>query len=228
MWAIASFALALIFWPRVSSEERSAAERAYAAAEAEWQAVLGRWKREASKEAFTTKVKELENARAQLIDMPNERQRRMAILEADRENAQRRRYLDRFRVDRASINKIGPGRTAMLASYGIETANDIDAYKIRHIPGFGDVLTSELVAWHRRHENNFRFNPNEPVDRRDIEALDRELATKRQTLETSLRQGPSTLIRMSQEISAARPRLMPLLEKTWDAFKIAEAQRNAL
>jgi len=228
LWTIASYILAIIVWPWVSSEKRSTAERAYAAANAEWQAVLGRWRREASREAFTTKVKDLESARAQLTDIPNERRRRMEMLEADRENVQRRRYLDRFRIDRASINKIGAGRTAMLASYGIETANDIDAYKIKQIPGFGDVLTSELVSWRIRHVNNFRFNPNEPVDRRDIEALDRELATKRQTLEILLRQGPGTLIRMSQEINSARPRLMPLLEKAWDNFKVAEARRRAL
>lgn len=144
LWVLALFVLAIIVWPRVSDEKRSAAERAYTVADAEWQAVLGRWKREASQEAFKTKVKDLESARAQLTDIPNERRRRMEMLEADRENVQRRRYLDRFRIDRAGINKIGPSRTAMLASYGIETANDIDAYKIRQIPGFGDVLTSEL------------------------------------------------------------------------------------
>jgi len=80
----------------------------------------------------------------------------------------------------------------MLASYGIETANDIDGSKIRQIPGFGAVLTSALVAWRKEHEKNFRFNPNEHVDRRDIEAFDRGLEAKRQTLQTALRQGPAT------------------------------------
>jgi DNA-binding helix-hairpin-helix protein with protein kinase domain len=228
MWALASYVLALLIWPWVSSEKRSAAERAYAAANTEWQAVLGRWKREASQEAFTTKLKDLESARAQLMDMSNERRRRMAMLEADREKLQRQRYLDRFRIDLANIPRIGPSRTSMLASYGIETANDIDGNKIKQIPGFGEVLTSELVAWRKEHEKNFRFNPNEPVNRRDIEALDRELEAKRQTLQTALRQGPAALMRLSQEISTARPRLMPLLEKAWETLKVAETQRKAL
>lgn len=228
MWTFASYVLALLIWPWVSSEKRSAAERAYAEANAKWQAVLARWMSEASQEAFTTKLKDLESAHAQLMDMPNERRRRMAMLEANREKLQQQRYLDRFRIGWAQIPGIGQSRTSMLASYGIETANDIDGNKIKQIPGFGEVLTSALVAWRKEHEKNFRFNPNEHVDRRDIEAVDRGLEAKRQTLQTALRQGPATLMRLNQEIIAARPRLMPLVEKAWDNLKVAEAQRKAL
>jgi outer membrane protein OmpA-like peptidoglycan-associated protein len=72
-------------------------------------------------------LKELESARAQLMDMPNERRRRMAMLEADRENVQRKRYLDRFRIGRAQIPGIGPSRTSMLASYGIGQLEELSA-----------------------------------------------------------------------------------------------------
>jgi DNA-binding helix-hairpin-helix protein with protein kinase domain len=116
----------------------------------------------------------------------------------------------------------------MLASYGIETAADVDGDKILKIPGFGPALTGELVQWRRAHERNFRFNPSEPVERRDVDAIDRELETRRQTLLSALRQGPDTLRRLSQEITAARPRLMPSLESAWTALKIAEARRDAL
>ena len=116
----------------------------------------------------------------------------------------------------------------MLASYGIETAADIDYGKIIQMPGFGEVLTSELVKWRQGHERNFRFNPNEPVDQRDIHAVDRELAARRQILLTTLRQGPDTLRRLSQEISAARSRLIPLLERTWNSHKIAQVRRDAM
>ncbi len=212
----------------LKGSKRSAAERTYSATHAEWQNALGRWQREASRNAFSEKLKSLENSRTELIDLPHERRRRMAKLEAQRESEQRQRYLDRFRIERAGIRGIGPGRTSMLASYGIETAADIAGQKITQIPGFGEALTSDLVQWRRGHERNFRFNPNQPVDPRDISALDRELEARRQSLFTMLRQGPDTLRRLSQEISAARSRLMPILEKTWSPYKIAEARRNAL
>ena len=116
----------------------------------------------------------------------------------------------------------------MLASYGIETAADIERSKIMQIPGFGATLTSELVRWRQGHERNFRFNPSEPVNWRDIDAIDRELEARRQNLLSTLQQGPDVLQRLSQEIKAARPRLMPTLEKAWSVLKIAEARRNAL
>jgi DNA-binding helix-hairpin-helix protein with protein kinase domain len=152
----------------------------------------------------------------------------MAKLEGEREMRQRQRYLDRFRIDRARIRGIGSGRTAMLASYGIETAADIAASAIMQIPGFGESLTSELMQWRRGHERNFRFNPNEPVDRRDLEAMERALETRKKDLITILQQGPIMLQQIRQETVAARPRLMPILGEAWTALKIAEARRKAL
>lgn len=228
LWAMASYGLAVAVWPRVSAENLAVAEGAYSAAKAEWESVLGRWKREALLDVFKEKVNSLDKARAELADMPNKRQCGIAKLESERESRQRQRYLDRFRIDRAEIHGIGAGRTSMLASYGIETAADIKKSKIMQIPGFGEALTSELVEWRKKHERNFRFNPNEPVDRHEIDVMDRELESQRQNLLSTLRQGSDSLRRLSQEIGAARTRLMPLLEKTWTGLKIAEAKRDAL
>jgi DNA-binding helix-hairpin-helix protein with protein kinase domain len=223
-----SYALAFAVWPRVSTEKRSEVGRALAAAKLEWDHALNRWRKGASQQAFAEKRKSLEQARAELADLPNERRRRLAKLEAERESRQRQRYLDRFRIDRAKIRGIGSGRTSMLASYGIETAADVDDSAILQIPGFGPMLTTELVRWRREHERNFRFNPAEPIDRRDVDAIDRDLEARRQSLLSALRQGPDALRWLSHEITAARPRLLPVLEQAWTALKIAEARRNAL
>jgi DNA-binding helix-hairpin-helix protein with protein kinase domain len=145
---LVSYGLAFAAWPRVSAAKRAAAERAYSAAKTEWEGALSRWKREASRHAFAEKLKALEEkVHAEMADLPNERRRRLAKLEAEREMRQRQRYLDRFRIDRAKIRRIGSGRVAMLASYGIETAADIEGAKIMRILGFGETLTSELVRW---------------------------------------------------------------------------------
>lgn len=228
IWAFVAYGVAYAVWPRVSAQQATEAERMYVTAKADWEAHLARWNREASRDAFTEKLKALGAARAELADLPNERRRRLAKLEAERELRQRQRYLDRFRIDLAKIRGIGPGRTAMLASYGIETALDVDRSKIMQIPGFGETLTSDLVGWRREHERNFRFNPSEPVDRHDVEAIDRNLEARRQKLVTDLRQGPDILRRLNQQITAARGQLLPTLEHSWTALKIAEAQRNSL
>lgn len=226
--SLISYGLVYAIWPRNPPEKKAAADRVCSAAEAEWQSVLTRWQREASRSGFALKMKNLEQAYAELVDLPNERQRRVRNLDANREMMQRQRYLDRFRIDRANIRGIGPSRTSMLASYGIETAADVDRRKIMKIPGFGISLTSEIVSWRKGHELNFRFNPNNPVDRRDVDALDRELDIRRQALLSGLREGPDLLRRLSQEICTARTRLMPMLEKSWTSLKVAKIQRAAL
>ncbi len=227
-WTLVSYVFAFTVWPRGSPEKRAEAERALSTAKAEWEGALRRWRQEASRNVFAERLKSLDKVRAGLADLPNERRRRLAKLEGEREERQRQRYLDRFRIDRVKIRGIGPGRTSMLASYGIETAADIDGPRILTIPGFGQALTFELVHWRWERERNFRFNPNESVDRRDIDAIDRDLELRRQGLLSDLRQGPDALRRIGQEISAAQPRLAPVLEKAWTALKIAEARRNAL
>jgi len=222
------YGLAVAVWPRVSAKERSDAHLAYTNASAEWQRAMLRWKQEASRTRFAESFKTFEVARAGFAGLPNERRQRFVHLEGQRESRQRHRYLDRFRIDRGNIHGIGPGRSSMLVSYGIETAADVDAQKILKIPGFGDALTSELVNWRKGHERKFRFNSSEPLDPRDVDELERELRAREQSLLTTLRQGPIILAQLSREITAARPRLMPTMEKAWEALKIAEVQRDAL
>ncbi len=228
LWAIVSFLFAMGVWPHVSAEEKATVERAYSAARAEWDSAANRWKAEASERAFLEKMSELEKARSELADLPDKRQRCIAKLESAREVSQKQRYLDRFRIDRSEIRGIGPSRTSMLASYGIETAADISVAKIRQIPGFGDALAMELHAWRKSHEKNFRFNPSEPINRMDVESMDRNLASQRENLLALLRQGADQLRRISYETVSARTRLMPLLERTWNELKLTEADRNSL
>ena len=203
-----------IIRPRAYAKSRAAAKRAYTMAKAEWEGTLARWKRATARDAFAEKLNALKRGHAELTNVVRQ--------------IQRQRYLERFRIDRANIRGVGTSRGIMLASYGIETAADIEQARIMQIPTFGVVLTSELIQWRQRHERKFRFNPNAPLDRRDGDAIDRELGQRRENLHSRLRQGPDDLLRLSQEIEAARIRLMPALERAWNSLKIAEAQRDTL
>jgi len=228
LWGLAAYALAYAVWPHVPAEKKAQAERAHATAKDEWNNAVSRWRREACQSTFKDNFHKLEMARSELADLPQKRDRAIAKLESERETHQRQRYLDRFRIDRAEIPGIGSSRTAMLGSYGIETAADVEWRKIHQIPGFGQKLTGELLKWRRGHEQNFRFNPAEPLDRRDVDALDRDLESQRADLLRVLRQGPEQLRRTSSEVIAARTRLMPLIDRTWNQLKIAEASLKVL
>jgi DNA-binding helix-hairpin-helix protein with protein kinase domain len=65
-------------------------------------------------------------------------------------------YLERYIIAHASIADIGPSRKAVLASFGVETAADVDPITIKRVPGFGPHLTERLVSWRRSCERNFQ------------------------------------------------------------------------
>jgi DNA-binding helix-hairpin-helix protein with protein kinase domain len=213
-------------WPRTSAAVRASVHQQYAGARAAWQSAADHWRREASEERFVRERDRLSKAHQDLAGLAEERRQRRLRLQQEREQRQLARYLDRFRIDRGGIRGIGPGRSAMLASYGIETAADINYHQVINIPGFGHSLTTQLLEWQRTHARRFRFNPQEPVDWQDIAALDRELEARRQSLLETLGQGPDTLRRTSQEITTARARLVPVLNDAWTALKLAEAWKS--
>jgi len=212
----------------ISPGKIAEADKAIHTAKQEWETLLRHWRSQATNNAFISKLHDLNATKVDLESIPNLRRRRLAKIDEQRRADQKDRYLDRFRIDRARIPRIGPTRAAMLASYGIETAADVKQPKILRIPSFGGVLTTTLLEWRKAHEQNFRFNPSEPADPHALAAMEHELAVRQQALVAKLSQGRLELQRISQEITAARELLMPLLEKAWTALKIAEARRHAL
>lgn len=99
----------------------------------------------------------MEKAKNEYKTLVNQWQAEKSGLQRNMEEVQRKAYLKRCFIATADIKGIGVNRKAMLRSYGIETAADVTGY-IR-VPGFGDVLISELFNWRTRVEAGFRFDP---------------------------------------------------------------------
>ena len=68
-------------------------------------------------------------------------------------------YLDTFRISPGCVPGIGASRIAQLASFGIETAADLDRALIWQVPGFGDQLTERLFKWRLDLEKRYKSNP---------------------------------------------------------------------
>lgn len=213
---------AYFVWPRVSDEAR----QAFQTASRNWEMVHSEWTRQAGDTAFQAELAKLDSARKELTNLSNERARRLQRLKEARESSQKQAYLDRFRIDRGKIALIGDARVAMLASYGVETAADIDRNKIRSIPGFGETITKNLLAWRKEHEKNFRFNPNQGVDPKDIAAVERDIVAIQARLSTSLRAGPAQLQRLRAEALAARERLKAKVQQAWSEKEQARGRVN--
>jgi DNA-binding helix-hairpin-helix protein with protein kinase domain len=115
-------------------------------------------------------------------------------LKSTREERQRAVFLDRFLIRRASIPGIGAGKTATLASFGIETAADITASAVRAVPGFGEALTAKMLAWRQGHEGKFRYNATpDPSDLQAEQSTRVAFATKQIELQRKIQSGLATL-----------------------------------
>lgn len=120
--------------------------------------------------------------------------RELMVMKSNRESRQRQAYLDRFSIRRANIPGIGPAKTATLISFGIETAADVNQSAVLRVPGFGDVMTSKLVAWRRGHESQFKYDPTPNAqDIADERALRGRFAADKAKLESTIRNGLGTL-----------------------------------
>ncbi len=228
MGGIIGAGLAFAVWPRVSSEKRKAIAAELKQAQSTWSQIEGRWQAEATVAAFFKLKNQLSEAHSEFKGLPARRTKLMAELQAKREAHQKMQYLDRFRIDRADITGIGPSRAATLASFGIETAADIERYKILNLKGFGPSLCDALMGWRRQHESRFRFNAAAPVDPREIRRVEDLIETRKTQLQVRLQGGSRELLMSRTHIIAARTRLSPILKASWDSLQLALAKQRAM
>lgn len=128
--------------------------------------------------------------------------RDLSNLRLTRETRQRDAYLDQFPIRRAKIPGIGPAKTATLASFGIETAADVNDAAVRVVPGFGEAMTAKMMNWRRTHEARFRYNPaSSASDVQAENAVRSASAAKRADLQAKIHSGLSALQSGPQRIT---------------------------
>jgi len=177
--------------------------------------------------AFQETKRRLQLQKQELTDLPSVQARRMAELNAARRQTQLTRFLERHRIEDASIPNIGPGRKTLLRCYNIEDASDVIPSRLE-IKGFGPTLRASLLGWRNSVEQEFVFNANEGVDPADIRALNQELEQKRLILMKSLSAGPQQLRGTLLRWQTDRSRLFANLESLAKNLAQAEANLRAL
>jgi DNA-binding helix-hairpin-helix protein with protein kinase domain len=144
--------------------------------------------------------------------------------DAQTEAEQREQFLTRHVIEQAKLFNIGPARCAVLRSWGIETAADIDEAKLDDIPGFGRNLRDRLVAWKEGLERSFVFVPptltQQPRDREDF---DRELSARRIKLMTELRSEIDAYLGLLADMETERGRAAEALSKAFERKVRGEA-----
>ena len=207
---------------------RDKAQKALVDEESRLKSLQETWRREASEKVFLNRQKALKKLRGEYLDLPALRQKNIDRLQANLEQAQLQRFLDRQRIDAAKIQGIGDGRRVTLESYGIETAGDITYNAVIQVPGFGPALTGTLLDWKKSVAARFVFKSTAGIDPRDIAEVDRALAAWRSEIEKALGQGSGELRQVSRQITVRRQALAPHIETALRVVAQAAADLGAM
>jgi DNA-binding helix-hairpin-helix protein with protein kinase domain len=167
---------------------REEAERRLRAAEANWSAAASRYVT-----VFLVKKEDLRKLRQRHEDLTCGHTHDRQQLQARVREMQLAGFLQQYFISDASIKDIGPTRKATLASFGIESASDVEKGAILQVPGFGEKLAERLVCWRQEVERHFVFNPATGVPPREQQTLNIKYATAQQPIEAQLRAGEGEL-----------------------------------
>jgi DNA-binding helix-hairpin-helix protein with protein kinase domain len=149
-------------------------------------------------------------------DLPRRRTKEYQQLEANKRELQWREFLEAQLIESASIKGIGRGRVAMLSSYGIDTAWDIEGRRIKGVPNFGPVLAERLVNWRRSRERAFIYHPSRPLPKEAIARLERETDEERRRIIERLR-------RALRDLQAANTAEPPAVARAAERVRTADS-----
>ncbi len=167
---------------------------AYVKAETAFLSGVEDWRRRIGLEEARRLRSSLDDAKIELVSLPQEEAQRVAEFEGNRRDAQLHDFLETYPVRRAALRGIGPAKIAALASYGIDTAADVVEARIVAVPGFGEVSARPLLAWRRNLSARFVFRPqHSPREIDDLRRMRQSLADRGAKLRTDLLRGASDL-----------------------------------
>ena len=225
MVILIAIAVCVFLVPVPGAEEAVQRRAAFGAADAAWREIQEAWMRERQSGfgAFGAELDQLSRKRAAYQELERQRARELGALEAAKRQKQLDRFLDRFFIDHAKIPKIGPGRKATLASWGIETAADITYQRLAGVPGFGETLAASLIMWRHSLEGRFVFDPAQAIDAGEIARVEQKFLPQRRDIERVLLAGPARLAALRAQIDARRTRLHADLQSRAEEWARARA-----
>jgi len=224
--------LGLWCWRTVSrntsalDDERNRRVTDHRIAERRWHEVEEKWEVLSGRAAFNQKLGELSAAKHEYERLEVGYRLATQRLEDTVRERQLQKFLSQFHIDDAAIANLGVGRRATLASFGIETAADVERGRILQLRGFGEALTNELLAWRRGLEAQFRFDAARAMDPLDVQALARRFTKRRADLAAVLSAGPQELQRIGVRYEQQRRAFLPSAEEA--ARALAQANANLL
>lgn len=199
----------------------------YQQAKAQYDGLSARWKQEQADAQLQSKQNQLRPLRDEHAGLQAERERRYNALFNNRKQSALKQFLDQFEIEQASIPGVGEAKKAMLESFGIETAADVNRNAVLNVPGFGPALTDRVMKWRQEKEARFQFNPNSSIDPRQVADLDRTIQARRAQIEADLLAGRLAILQMRQAAMARRRSLEEAMRAAIDDLSQRTADARA-
>jgi DNA-binding helix-hairpin-helix protein with protein kinase domain len=149
-------------------------------------------------------------------------------LEKNREAMLLEQHLRGCFISDADIPGIGPTRQQLLASFGIETAFDIEPGPIDMIKGFGKVLTGNLMAWKKQMIKDFRYDPSKSIPESELRTLALKYQQAQETLFGQLERGAAELENLAAGLERDLQAREPELRQRAAAWAQAKADLQVL
>ena len=213
MWVIVGFVGYLCFGGKKSLDTRPFLS-SYEEATKRWGFELANWNQRVGIDAFTKLRAELIDARNAYVNLISEEKNLLQNYRNERRKKQLNTFLDTFYISRAQIKGIGPGRLATLASYGIDTAADINKARLLGLPGFGETIADQLFSWRANVEKRFIYQPNENEnDRVEQARIKSSVEAKLSPIRQKLSAGEVNLRNLRNKITLANNIEDPILNQ---------------
>jgi DNA-binding helix-hairpin-helix protein with protein kinase domain len=188
--------------------------RRYIEIETRWNAALGAWRTRCGLAEYESLIRTLEQDREAYSKLATEERTQLAQYQESRRKRQLNAYLDNFEIRSAEIKGIGPAKEAVLASYGIETAADVEPPRLLTVPGFGHKSSQGLITWRAQLERGFRYSAaTNEADRQELGRIRGQIESRAATLRRSLLAGPQNLSRLAAKVSASATANDPVLNR---------------
>lgn len=179
--------------------------RAFQAADREWVDALGKWQSAVGPGRFVAAKEALADAKRRFEALESDEKRRLDEAQRSRRDRQLTAWLEQFQIRRFRIKGIGTSKVATLASFGIETAAEVERNRLLRVPGFGPVSSQPLIDWRRRLEARFSYDPRpNAADAQREASIRADVASKATALRQELVAGPARLAAFAKEVAAAQ------------------------
>jgi DNA-binding helix-hairpin-helix protein with protein kinase domain len=175
-------------------------------------------------QGFLSKKADLVKLRDEYNSISEAEKRELSQLKNTAHERQRKKFLDQFFIDTASIPNVGAARKAALRSFGIETAADISKHAVMQVRGFGERNTRAMMDWRASCERRFTYNPAMAVTQADMYAIKQKFGSRAAQIEKLLEAGIGELKSYSANVEVGRNAALPSLRAA--ALQLEQAEKD--